>query len=130
MNETMHDSQVVAKVANESRQMILGATAKALEWLQRAADQQHAQAQTALAVKYEMGQGGVKADPAKAALWYLRAANQQWVQAMRGTTDRQLLIDASALQTFDSSAIAVLLACRRQAQAQGHWCRSATFIAV
>ena len=47
------------------------------------------------------------------------ACRQQLVQAMRGTTDRQLLIDASALQTFDSSAIAVLLACRRQALAQG-----------
>lgn len=33
MNETMHDSQVVAKVANESRQLILNTTKQALEWL-------------------------------------------------------------------------------------------------
>lgn len=47
------------------------------------------------------------------------ACRQQLVQAMQGSTDRQLLIDASGLQTFDSSALAVLLACRRQALAQG-----------
>eukprot|EP00669_Euglena_mutabilis_P012577 TRINITY_DN721_c0_g2_i1.p1 TRINITY_DN721_c0_g2~~TRINITY_DN721_c0_g2_i1.p1 ORF type:complete len:530 (+),score=246.21 TRINITY_DN721_c0_g2_i1:186-1775(+) len=35
MNETMHDSQVVAKVANESRQMILQGSSKALEWLEQ-----------------------------------------------------------------------------------------------
>jgi|UniRef100_A0A7S4G886 L1 cell adhesion molecule like protein len=33
MKETMNDSQVMAKVANESRQFILDSTSKALEWL-------------------------------------------------------------------------------------------------
>lgn len=37
------------------------------------------------------------------------------VQAMAGTQDRVVLIDASPLQSFDSSALAVLLACRREA---------------
>lgn len=41
------------------------------------------------------------------------------VQAMSGTQDRVLMLDASPLTEFDSSALAVLLACKRQAQALG-----------
>ena len=41
------------------------------------------------------------------------------VEAMAATQDRVVLLDASALEEFDSSALAVLLACRRQAQALG-----------
>ena len=41
------------------------------------------------------------------------------VQAMAATQDRVVLLDASALQEFDSSALAVLLACRREAQRLG-----------
>ncbi|MES2956351.1 MAG: STAS domain-containing protein [Pseudomonadota bacterium] len=36
-----------------------------------------------------------------------------------GETGAQVVADASALQDFDSSALAVLLACRRQALANG-----------
>jgi len=43
----------------------------------------------------------------------------QLVQAMASTQDRVVLLDASELQDFDSSALAVLLACRREAQALG-----------
>ncbi len=43
----------------------------------------------------------------------------QLVQAMAATQDRVVLLDASELQQFDSSALAVLLACRREAQALG-----------
>jgi len=47
------------------------------------------------------------------------ACRVQLVQAMAATHDRVVLLDASALEEFDSSALAVLLACRRQAQALG-----------
>ncbi len=43
----------------------------------------------------------------------------QLVQAMSATQDRVVLLDASDLQEFDSSALAVLLACRREAQKLG-----------
>ena len=43
----------------------------------------------------------------------------QLVEAMAATQDRVVLLDASALEEFDSSALAVLLACRRQAQVMG-----------
>jgi phospholipid transport system transporter-binding protein len=46
------------------------------------------------------------------------ACRAQLLQAMQASEDRVLLIDASSLRQFDSSALAVLLACRRQAQAQ------------
>jgi phospholipid transport system transporter-binding protein len=47
------------------------------------------------------------------------ACRAQLVQAMAGMHDRVLLLDASPLMQFDSSALAVLLACRREAQAMG-----------
>ncbi len=47
------------------------------------------------------------------------ACRAQLVQAMATTQDRVVLLDASALEQFDSSALAVLLACRREAQALG-----------
>jgi len=47
------------------------------------------------------------------------ACRTQLVQAMASTQDRVVLLDASDLQDFDSSALAVLLACRREAQALG-----------
>ena len=40
-------------------------------------------------------------------------------QALRVSSDNYLTIDASALQDFDSSALAVLLSVRRAAVAQG-----------
>jgi phospholipid transport system transporter-binding protein len=47
------------------------------------------------------------------------ACRQQLATAMAATQDRVVLLDASALQQFDSSALAVLLACRREAMALG-----------
>ena len=41
----------------------------------------------------------------------------QLLQAMRTSQDRVLLLDASDLRQFDSSALAVLLSCRREALA-------------
>ncbi|NMM78083.1 anti-anti-sigma factor [Acidovorax sp. SRB_14] len=46
-----------------------------------------------------------------------RGALGMLLQGMRGRTDAQLVVDASALQVFDSSALAVLLECRREALA-------------
>lgn len=40
-------------------------------------------------------------------------------QALRSDPGRQAVADASALRRFDSSALAVLLECRREALAQG-----------
>lgn len=48
-----------------------------------------------------------------------QACAAQLRQAMAQASDRVLLLDASALQRFDSSALAVLLSCRRQALALG-----------
>ena len=48
-----------------------------------------------------------------------QASRAELAQAMAASPDRVLLLDASDLQHFDSSALAVLLACRRQAQALG-----------
>ncbi len=47
------------------------------------------------------------------------ACRVQLVEAMASSQDRVVLLDASALEEFDSSALAVLLACRRQAQVLG-----------
>ena len=47
------------------------------------------------------------------------ACRVQLVQAMASTQDRVVLLDASDLQQFDSSALAVILACRREALALG-----------
>ena len=41
------------------------------------------------------------------------------VQAQRSQPDAVVVVDAIALSTFDSSALAVLLECRRQAHAAG-----------
>ena len=40
-------------------------------------------------------------------------------QALRSEPGREAVADASALRRFDSSALAVLLECRREALAQG-----------
>ena len=47
------------------------------------------------------------------------ACRQELKQAMAACGDRVILLDASDLQHFDSSALAVLLACRREARAMG-----------
>ena len=47
------------------------------------------------------------------------ACRARLLQAMAATQDRVVLLDASPLQQFDSSALAVILACRREAMAAG-----------
>ena len=54
--------------------------AKALEWFQKAADQEYANAQNNIGDMYETGKG-VKLDDVKAAKWYLKAANQGVAEA-------------------------------------------------
>jgi len=48
-----------------------------------------------------------------------RATLHMLTQTLRSEPDSGVVIDASALQQFDSSALAVLLECQRQAQAWG-----------
>ncbi|WP_027994275.1 STAS domain-containing protein [Simplicispira psychrophila] len=57
--------------------------------------------------------------PAQLTLRQARAALEVLLQALRGQTQAHLVCDASALQVFDSSALAVLLECRRHALAAG-----------
>lgn len=47
------------------------------------------------------------------------ACSRMLAQALRSDPQRQAVADASALQQFDSSALAVLLECRREALALG-----------
>ena len=48
-----------------------------------------------------------------------RTTLRMLAQALTAEPDSGVLIDASALQEFDSAALAVLLECQRQAQAWG-----------
>ena len=48
-----------------------------------------------------------------------RATLRMLTQALRSEPDSGVVVDASPLQHFDSSALAVLLECQRQAQAWG-----------
>jgi phospholipid transport system transporter-binding protein len=48
-----------------------------------------------------------------------RTTLRMLTQGLRAEPEGALVIDASPLQQFDSSALAVLLECRRQAQAWG-----------
>ena len=41
------------------------------------------------------------------------------VQGLRALPDKEMVVDASALTRFDSSALAVLLALRRESRTQG-----------
>jgi phospholipid transport system transporter-binding protein len=47
------------------------------------------------------------------------ACSRMLAQALRSEPQQQAVVDASALQRFDSSALAVLLECRREALALG-----------
>lgn len=50
-----------------------------------------------------------------------KACRAQWVQSMQAApAGAAWQLDASALTEFDSSALALLLSCRRQALALGH----------
>ena len=60
--------------------------------------------------------------PAQLTLPQARAVLEALLQSLRGQTQAQQaqwVCDASALQVFDSSALAVLLECRRHALAAG-----------
>ena len=57
--------------------------------------------------------------PAQLTLPQARTALETLLAALRGQTAAQWVCDASALQVFDSSALAVLLECRRHALAAG-----------
>jgi phospholipid transport system transporter-binding protein len=48
-----------------------------------------------------------------------RATLRMLTQALTAEPDSGVVVDASPLQQFDSSALAVLLECQRQAQAWG-----------
>lgn len=47
------------------------------------------------------------------------ACRRDLTAALAASADKVVLLDASALQQFDSSALAVMLACRRSALASG-----------
>ena len=55
--------------------------------------------------------------PAQLTLRQARAALEALLSALSGQAHKQLVCDASALKVFDSSALAVLLECRRHALA-------------
>jgi phospholipid transport system transporter-binding protein len=57
--------------------------------------------------------------PAKLTHQEARDALAMLVQALKREPDQEVAIDASSLQHFDSAALAVLLECRRQAEAWG-----------
>lgn len=59
----------------------------------------------------------VLALPAQLTLREARAALETLLRALRAAGPGPLVCDASALQVFDSSALAVLLECRRHALA-------------
>ena len=50
-----------------------------------------------------------------------RASLAGLVGAMSNDVSATVVVDASALTRFDSSALAVLLACRREALVRGSW---------
>ena len=56
--------------------------------------------------------------PAEITLANARTCAHMLAQALKSQGDATV-VDASSLQTFDSSALAVLLECRRAAQIQG-----------
>jgi phospholipid transport system transporter-binding protein len=50
---------------------------------------------------------------------YAAACSRMLAQALQTESQKQAVVDASPLQAFDSSALAVLLECRREALALG-----------
>ena len=57
--------------------------------------------------------------PAELTQTQATACLRMLVQALKASQDSSAVADASALARFDSSALAVLLECRREALAQG-----------
>ncbi len=57
--------------------------------------------------------------PATITLREARDTLRLLAQALQGERDGEVVVDASPLQQFDTSALAVLLECRRLAQAAG-----------
>ena len=54
---------------------------KALEWLQKSADQGYAPSQTAIGASYDKGELGLEKNPQKAVEWYRKAADQGYAPA-------------------------------------------------
>ena len=57
--------------------------------------------------------------PAELSLQQATACLHMLVQGLKASKDADVVADVSALQRFDSSALAVLLECRREALALG-----------
>ncbi len=57
--------------------------------------------------------------PAELTMQQATACLAMLLQGLRAGAQPQVLVDASALVQFDSSAVAVLLACRRESRAAG-----------
>ncbi len=57
--------------------------------------------------------------PAELTLQQATACLAMLLQSLRAGAQAQVVVDASALVQFDSSALAVLLACRRESLAAG-----------
>jgi phospholipid transport system transporter-binding protein len=57
--------------------------------------------------------------PAELTLQQATACLAMLLQGLRAQTQSEVVVDASALVQFDSSAIAVLLACRRESLVAG-----------
>lgn len=57
--------------------------------------------------------------PASVTLAEARDALRMLAQAMPGEPGGEIVLDASGMQRFDSSALALLLECKRLAQADG-----------
>ena len=57
--------------------------------------------------------------PAELTLQQVSAGLQMLVQGLKASKEPDVVADVSALQRFDSAALAVLLECRREALAMG-----------
>ena len=57
--------------------------------------------------------------PAELTLQQVSACLQMLVQGLKASKEPDVVADVSALQRFDSAALAVLLECRREALAMG-----------
>jgi hypothetical protein len=62
--------------------------------------------------------------PAQITLSEARQVRDGLLSQISAETGPDLVLDASALTQVDSATLAVLLACRRQAQGDAGWCRA------
>lgn len=76
---------------------------EAVQWFRRAADQGKASSQYWLASAYEIGQGGLPADPAEAVKWYRRAAEQGHPESQDSLG--QMYAEGSGVPQDDAEAV-------------------------